>query len=473
MTIDIFKNICQHLSSLIKDSKFETHTYCVGGCVRDMLLNHSIKDIDLVVSLPNGGIELAKFLYNNGHLVYEPVIYATYGTAMFKLKAFPDNDIEVVQTRKEQYKNKNSRNPETCFGTIKEDALRRDLTINSLYFDIQTEKVLDLTENGLNDLKNSVIRTPCEPNITFIDDPLRICRVIRFAARYKWKINDDTWQAMLNNIDRLSIISIERIREEFNQILCCNHNTYGIEMLMQCGAMKYIIPELFDTVELTQNKYHFGTVFEHTIKALNVNCIDRHQYLPVVLALLLHDIGKIYCKTKDDKGNVHFYKHEIISVQISKDILKRLKYSNALIEEVCFYIENHMCTKQWGDNCEKMKPKSLYKLQYKCKTKERFENLLYVIDADNKSHHPDFCLYKQVRNIRFISHITEIGGYAMFNYKMPINGNDIKKIFFIEEGKMIKKCLDICLKFCFSNPLITKEQIIKQLKGFIKTINTF
>ena len=76
-------------------------------------------------------------------------------------------------------------------------------------------------------------------------------------------------------------------------------------MLMQCGAMKYIIPELFDTVELTQNKYHFGTVFEHTIKALNVNCIDRHQYLPVVLALLLHDIGKIYCKTKDDKGNVH------------------------------------------------------------------------------------------------------------------------------------------------------------------------
>lgn len=158
MTHELYIQICDYLQDIIEDTLFENHCFAVGGCVRDEILGHEIKDIDLCIDLPDGGIVFANWLYKEELLTHEPVVYPTYGTAMFQLAAFPDVELEVVQTRKEQYKDKNSRNPEVVFGSIEEDCKRRDLTINSLYYDISRNVYLDLTGYGYRDIKDKKIR---------------------------------------------------------------------------------------------------------------------------------------------------------------------------------------------------------------------------------------------------------------------------------------------------------------------------
>ena len=181
MTKDKFLEICHYLKHILSNSDFDDNTYVVGGAVRDFVMGNDIKDIDIVVSLPSGGINLAKWLYTNDFLVNEPVLYPTYGTSMFHLKEYPGIELEAVQTRKEQYKDKNSRNPETEYGTIQEDANRRDLTINALYYKITDGKIIDITNKGLSDIKEHIIRVTSEPDIVYSDDALRILRCIRFS----------------------------------------------------------------------------------------------------------------------------------------------------------------------------------------------------------------------------------------------------------------------------------------------------
>ena len=162
MTKDKFYKIVLYLKDLINCTKFEGKTYVVGGAVRDLYMDKEIKDIDIVVELPNGGIEFANWMEENGHTHGNVVTYPTYGTAMFHLKEYPEVEIECVQTRKEQYKDKNSRNPETEYGTLYEDIMRRDFTCNTLLYDITNCQVLDLTGKGIEDIKNKIIRSPLE-----------------------------------------------------------------------------------------------------------------------------------------------------------------------------------------------------------------------------------------------------------------------------------------------------------------------
>lgn len=162
MTEDNFHKIVLYLKDLIKGTKFDSKTYVVGGAVRDLLMDKEIKDIDIVLELPNGGIEFAKWMEENGYTHGSVVTYPTYGTAMFRLNEYPEVEIECVQTRKEQYKDKNSRNPETEYGTLYEDIMRRDFTCNTLLYDITNCQVLDLTGKGIEDIKNKIIRSPLE-----------------------------------------------------------------------------------------------------------------------------------------------------------------------------------------------------------------------------------------------------------------------------------------------------------------------
>lgn len=162
MTKDEFYKIVLYLKNLIQGTKFDGKTYVVGGAVRDLLMGKDINDIDLVIESPSGGIELAEWMEENGYTHGSVVTYPTYGTAMFSLNEYPEVEIECVQTRKEQYKDKNSRNPETEYGTLYEDAMRRDFTCNTLLYDITNCQVLDLTGKGIEDIKNKIIRSPLE-----------------------------------------------------------------------------------------------------------------------------------------------------------------------------------------------------------------------------------------------------------------------------------------------------------------------
>lgn len=462
MTQEKFKEIIAYIAECIRGCEFENHVFAVGGAVRDFIMGNDIKDIDIVVSLPDGGIKLAEFLHAKKFLTRPPVVYPTYGTAMFKFKKFNQEEIECVQTRGEQYHDKDSRNPVTTFASIEEDCVRRDLTINALYMNVTTGEILDLTGKGVSDIKAGICRVTNEnPDVVFTDDPLRILRVMRFACRYNFDIEENTFESMKKNVDRLAIITQERITDEFNKMLMSPDPARALCLIGCIGAMKYVVPELIETYDMGQNAYHFGTVWEHTLAVVE-HSTDFEAYLPVRLACVFHDLGKIKTRTVGVDGRVHFYDHETVGAELVHDIMVKMRYSNNIIEEVCFYIKNHMLTKSWGDDLNHMKMKTLRKLMYKCKTEERFIHLMEVIDADNKSHKSEHCLLLQATRVIEVSQTEK----RMFGYQLPIDGNEVMEVLGIEPGPKVKKYLDHCMKLAFNNPDITKEMCIKEIKHF-------
>ena len=462
MKRESYIQIKEFLREVIRGTEFEGHVMTVGGCVRDDLMGLDIKDIDMCVSLPEGGIRFAEWLKEKELATGDVTVYPSYGTAMLHLKNFPDVELEFVQTRKEKYIDHSCRNPQTAFGSIEEDCLRRDLTINSLYCNISTDEIIDITGNGVNDIRDHIIRTPADPDLTYDDDPLRILRCIRFASRYGWDIEAETMDGMKRNAFRLEIIAKERIHDELCKMLTCAHPVMAMELLRESGAMHYVIPELEETYEMAQNEYHFGTVWEHTLAVLGNIESDN---LELRMAALLHDIGKIRVRTVED-GKVHFLNHEHAGVDMVKDILITLRYSNDFIDEVAFLVKNHMVCKTWGSECEHLKTKKLRKLQYQCGSEERFRNLMLLIDADNNAHAADKCMPRQVELIIRRTEEMKRDGSAMFGYKLPLTGKDVMEIKGIEPGPKVKSCLDYLLKLAFVNPLRDKEDVIKHLKGY-------
>lgn len=466
--MDKFVNIVSYIKDIIKDTRYEGRVFAVGGSVRDFLMGNTIKDIDIAVDIKNGGIEFANFCMKNGLLIRDPVIFERYGVASFRFKSFPDEDIECVMTRGEKYSDKNSRNPETVFAGIEEDCIRRDLTINALYYNISTGEIIDMV-GGQNDIENKVIKTTNEnPDIVFDDDALRILRCIKFSVRYGWEIESKTYESMKRYVDRLDIISKERIKDEFNKILLSDNASMGIRTLCDIGAMKYIIPEVDEMIGMEQNAFHFGDVFEHTMALLDYD-VKHFQFedITVRLALLLHDIGKIRTRSVGNDGRVHFYEHEFVGSDMVVDILKRLKYDNKTIDDVRFLVKNHMRTKNFGNDCEKIKPKHFNKLAYTCKNEYRYKSLARVIDCDNNSHKAEHNITGQYDY--FVRHIDD--AFKMFYYKLPVNGNDVMGVLKISGGVLVKKILERLLNQAFQNPdKLSKDSCLKQIPIIAKEI---
>lgn len=462
MNITREEQVLNYIKGIIKDTKYENHVFLVGGAVRDKLMGNPIKDIDLCIDLPNGGIEFATWIMKTlGEFKQDtrPVVYPTYGTAMFTLSAFPGIDIECVQTRKEQYHDSNSRNPETAYGTLEEDCYRRDLTINSLYQNISTGEIIDITGKGIDDIKNQIIRTPCDPNITYTDDPLRMLRCIKFTSRYGWKIEEKTMQGIIDNVERIQIITQERITDEINKILLTKKPSVGLKLLEKTGLLQYVLPDFVAMVGLTQNAFHFGDAWEHTLMVVD----KTKPILENRLAALFHDLGKIKTKTIDENGRIHFYNHETISADLSEVIMKRMKYPNNIIKRVRKAVNAHMRTKSFGDDCAKLKDKSIRKLQLALG--DTFELTMDLIDADNKSHKEEYCLLNQVRIIKEKSNKLVEQGLDAFKLKLPVNGEDIISYKNIEPGPKVKSYLDYLTKLWLNNPLITKEECFKHIRN--------
>ena len=500
MKHEVYAKIKEFLGELIKGTEWEGHVYTVGGCVRDELMGCEIKDIDLCVSLPSGGIRFAEWLRDKRYAMKGVTVYPNYGTAMLHLKAFPDVELEFVQTRKEKYIDHSCRNPETAFGSIEEDCMRRDLTINALYTNVSTGEVVDITGKGVNDIRNHVVRTPAAPDLTYDDDPLRILRCIRFASRYGWEIEQDTYDGMVRNVQRLAIITKERVRDELDKMLTCQHPVMAMELLRSTGAMHYVIPELEETYGLEergerreergqileerglvleergerreergqilqergQMRGCEGTVWEHTLAVLEHLRSDR---LELRMAALLHDIGKIRVYTVDD-GKVHFPKHELAGADMIDGILRPLKYSVDFIKELTFLVKHHTVCTGWGAECEHAKDKELRRLQYLCGTEERFRDLMLLVDADNNAHAADHCMLHQVELILRRTEEMKAAGTAMFGYKLPLNGRDVMEVMGLQPGPEVKKYLDYLLELAFAHPLSDKEETIKHLKEY-------
>ena len=462
MTREEFKKIANYIGDIIKDTPWYQHIYIVGGSVRDFYMGNDIKDIDLVIDLPNGGVDFANWCKDQGY-TKTVVIYETYGTAAMKIL---NQDIECVMTRGEKYLDDGTRNPTVEFADLKEDAFRRDLTINALYYNVSTGEILDLV-GGQEDIKNHIIRTTNKnPDIVFDDDPLRILRVIRFATRYGWEIESKTYKSMKKYAKRLKIITKERIQAEFNKILMSENAVMGINMLHDIGAMTFIVPEFEKCYGLTQNRFHFGDVAEHTLAVLDYHCKHFDADLTERLACFLHDIGKTATRTVKD-GKVHFYDHEYVGAVMTGDILRELKYDNDTIKKVQFLIRNHMRTKQAGDGAKYMKDKSLHKLLYECKTFEMFKSLMRIIECDNEAHAKDCCIHNQYSEL--VAKVELEGSHSkMFGYKLPVTGEDIMCVLGLEPGPIIAEINKRLLNQAFMDPEISKERCIKLLPGIKK-----
>lgn len=451
-----YEEICAYLRSLIKDTKWEGKVYAVGGCCRDMIMGREIHDIDLAVNLPNGGIEFAEYLHHKKLTVGKPLVFPRFGTARTHLKRFPADEIELVQTRKEKYTDKNSANPSTAFGTISDDCFRRDLTINSLYQNISTGEILDLTGKGIDDIRNQVIRTPSSPDITFDDDPLRILRCIRFANKYGWNIQPETYEAMLKNVPRLSIVSPDRARGEFEKMLMSDNPAAAFGMLKETGALAYFMPELM-RLDFPYDRSGM-TVWEHTMEVLS----KMPPSLPLRLAALLHDVGmeQQWDASAGSDG------HEMKSQSLVKPMLRRLKVPTETIHEAAFLVRNHNTLRDAGAHGQDLNPRKLRRLQFQCGTPERFESLLTLIDADNRFGADAGRLAQQVEAVRVKSDAFRDAGTDMFGYKLPVSEKDIRRIKRISSPAALTRCKNHLMKQAYLNPARSREEFISLLRAY-------
>ncbi|MGI9526492.1 MAG: CCA tRNA nucleotidyltransferase [Weeksellaceae bacterium] len=297
-------------------------TYVIGGFVRDYLLQGKLKkDIDIVTE--GSGITLAEKTAKRLGDTSSVSIFKRFGTAMFKHQG---TDWEFVGARKESY-SQDSRKPAVEDGSIKDDQLRRDFTINALAISLNQKTYGDFLDpfNGLEDLKNKLIRTPLDPDITYSDDPLRMMRAIRFASQLNFDIDADSFHAIQENAYRLDIVSKERIMDEFNKILLSPKPSYGLILLDNAKLLERFLPELtaLKGIEEKEGQTHKDN-FYHTFEV--VDNISKHtDNLWLRWAALLHDIGKAPTKRFDEKIGWTFHSHEFVGSKMVPKLFRRLK----------------------------------------------------------------------------------------------------------------------------------------------------
>lgn len=296
-------------------------TYVVGGYVRDLFLQRPCKDIDVVCV--GSGIDLAKKAAKMFKNTSQVSIFHTFGTAMFKVN---DLEFEFVGARKESYQ-EHSRKPSVENGTLEDDQIRRDFTINALAISLLPTNYGTLIDSfgGIQDLQNGIIRTPTDANITFSDDPLRMLRAIRFATQLNFTLHPDTYNAIKSNAKRLEIISAERIHTELNKIIATPVPSVGFKLLFDTGLLKQFFPELQAMYGIEErNGVRHKDNFYHTLKVLD-NIAQATNNLWLRWAAIMHDIAKPLTKRFDQTAGWTFHNHEIVGTKVAAQVFKRLK----------------------------------------------------------------------------------------------------------------------------------------------------
>lgn len=308
---------------LIGDAADELHLDCyvVGGYVRDIFLERPSNDIDVVVV--GSGIKVADALRRKLGRKAHISVFKNFGTAQVKYK---DLEVEFVGARRESYSH-DSRKPIVEDGTLEDDQNRRDFTINAMAIQLNKAHFGELVDpfGGIEDLEDGIIRTPLDPDITFSDDPLRMMRCIRFATQLKFFIEDETFEALTRNADRLKIISGERICDELNKIMKSAQPSRGFVDLQRSGLLNLILPELaaLDIVETKNGRAHKNN-FYHTLEVLD-NVAKKSDNLWLRWAALLHDIGKTRSKRWDPALGWTFHNHNFLGAKMVPEIFRRLK----------------------------------------------------------------------------------------------------------------------------------------------------
>ena len=315
----IDKDIFHHISTAADKLGLECDV--VGGYVRDLFLERPSNDIDVVVV--GSGIQVASelkaILGKKAHLS----VFRNFGTAQVKYKNI---EVEFVGARKESYSH-DSRKPIVEDGTLEDDQNRRDFTINAMAVCLNKARFGELVDpfGGIDDLWDGIIRTPLDPDVTFSDDPLRMMRCVRFATQLNFFIEDETFEALERNAERIKIISGERIEEELNKIMMTATPSKGFIELYRCGLLQLILPELvaLDVVDTRNGRAHKNN-FYHTLEVLD-NICKHTDNLWLRWSALLHDVGKAKCKRWDATVGWTFHNHNFVGAKMVPTIFRRLK----------------------------------------------------------------------------------------------------------------------------------------------------
>jgi tRNA nucleotidyltransferase (CCA-adding enzyme) len=456
--MEIFKDekilkIIEKIKNAVKLTSFEGSIFVTGGAIRSSLLKQPVNDLDIVVEKEAGGIMVANLLAAKEKcymLNTNPVIFPTYGTAkvcLFKDEELKDINIEFVDSRKSQYTVGSN-----CFGTIEEDSKLRDLTINSLYWNIHDGKLYDYV-GAVDDLTTQTLRT-VSPDLTYVWNPIKMLRVIRFSAELGWGIEKNTWLSIIRHSHLIKKAPQELITSEISKILVSPNASIALRKMMYCGLLHRVMPYIYDLTSGYESRNPTVTAFDHTMKVLDM----VQPMIENRLAALFHDVGSVVTD-----GYNRSMSKDMFSAWVAATDLKDMKFSNAIIDAVETAIRYHRVFTNYADG---VLPPDKKIRKFVNLVGEHIGTTVDLMNANN-TH----CTYgkKKTQALLILNRLEKLDEVEETkNVKLPVDGNDLIELGL--RGKTIGKMLNLVKDAYFENPRITKEECLELVKKEIKVL---
>lgn len=419
--------------------------YVVGGYVRDLFLERPSKDIDVVVV--GSGIAVAEALVQKLGKKARLSVFRNFGTAQVK---FRHTEVEFVGARRESYSH-DSRKPIVEDGTLEDDQNRRDFTINAMAVCLNRERFGELVDpfDGVWDLRDRLIATPLDPDITFSDDPLRMMRCIRFATQLNFTIEEETWNALARNRERIGIISRERIADELNKIMLAPTPSIGFELLFSCGLLELVFPELhaLQGVERVNGRGHKDNFFhslevQDNIARVTQEWEDEEHKLWLRWAALLHDIGKPRSKRWEPAAGWTFHNHNFIGEKMIPELFRKMKLPmNEKMKYVQKLVSLHMRPIVIADDV--VTDSAVRRLLFEAG--DDIDDLMTLCEADITSKNEE-------KKQRFLDNFKLVRKKLVDleekdrirNFQPPVDGEEIMRVFGLKPCRQIgqiKECI--------------------------------